>query len=764
MQDKIVHASCDVGVRFWLFGTVCISCLLFVNAACTAAGISVSDPAIGVVNHIVFSGLDKKVGVCSNELMQISLSIRFEGKDCFASPVGKGRKVYLKGLLNQGYLWHASVFKALLDDIVRYYRSRGIVAVRANISRASLNQLKKGGNGVLAIDILVGKVAKIRVIPVGNAQSGQNQQNQSLKGQKTDINNKNPIKSAETSGNQTKVNFNQKKPNKKAAKANKNCVKQTGQNQTKTGVNEKKTGQNRTKTTRKDRLFEHIKACSPIHPGDAVYINELSRYINFLNRYPGRQVDAALAAGRDVSAKEPANMPCKTESKVGRLILNYMVAERKRPLLYSRLTNNGTKETTKWREQFGLVQYNLANMSDTLYLDYLTGNFDSVHSVSGGYEWNLGDMFDADTCGKSKHNSKISNWNFGDLTRVRAGLSGSWRQYDASEVGLGGMKFHGRSYGLGGELTWNFYQRRDWFVDVVAGLQYDRIKVNNELAGVKGSSGFLLPHFGFRLEHNTARGSLNGMTSVMFNLPGLGGTADEGLGALDRLGRVNTDRRWLIWQYSLSGSVFLEPLFDKNWGITDAVRGNNNVVSGNNWAGSSEGGKVKTHFSTLAHELFGRVSGQFVPGDRRLPANYTQTIGGANTVRGYPEAFAAGDNGVYGTLEYRYHWPRSLRPQNNPGRLLGKPFRFRPGYELGVPDWDLVLCGFADAGYVSDNSALSYERDITLVSAGVGAEVSLRNNIKFRADWGWPLKQADNGSEKVTTGHCRVHLALTVVY
>lgn len=449
-----------------------------------------------------------------------------------------------------------------------------------------------------------------------------------------------------------------------------------------------------------DPLLQRIRRQSLLQPGDLVHLDRLRQYILRLNRHPGRQVNAALAPGPEA----------------GDLTLDYLVSQRRRPLWYAQINNTGTPQTERCREQFGMVHYNLTGADDILQIDYTTGNFESVHGFSGSYERPL------DAAG-----------------RLRARLNAFWREYEATEVGLTDQRFQGRSYGVGGELNWNFFQRDSLFADAVAGVQHTRIRVDNDLIDQVGQSNFFVPYAGLRAEQRSEKASFSAALTAEFNAPGVLKTDQEGPDGLDRLGRLDTDRTWFSWRYSVSQALFLEPLLQPDWGQANPS-------------------------STLAHELFGSLRGQVTPYNRRSPANFMYTLGGFYTVRGYPEVFTAGDNVILGTVEYRYHWPRGLRPDPDPPEVFGRRFRFRPEYPLGRPDWDLILRGFVDAGRSTKNDSFAYERDMTLVGAGLGIETVWQNALRLRADWGWPLSSANNGEQKVDAGSCRMHVSLAIQF
>jgi hemolysin activation/secretion protein len=155
------------------------------------------------------------------------------------------------------------------------------------------------------------------------------------------------------------------------------------------------------------------------------------------------------------------------------------------------------------------------------------------------------------------------------------------------------------------------------------------------------------------------------------------------------------------------------------------------------------------------------VRGQYAF-DYRLIPNAEQVVGGLYSVRGYPESVVAGDSVIIGTAEYRFHVPRALSIQPEPSKFMGRDFRARPQQQFGRPDWDLVLRAFVDAARVTNSDRLSFERDETLVGAGLGAELLLYQNVSVRMDWGMALVEVQNQDVKV--GSNRFHFVFTVLF
>lgn len=423
----------------------------------------------------------------------------------------------------------------------------------------------------------------------------------------------------------------------------------------------------------------------------------IERYTRFLSRHPGRRVDAAVAAG-----DEPDE-----------LTLRYLVQENKPWIVYATVSNTGTEQTSVWREQFGFTHYQLTGRDDILSISYSTAGFDSTHAVSASYELPL------------------------FHPRVRGRVFGSYSEFVASDVGFAGQNFSGQSTGVGGEVAWNFHQQDQWFTDLVGGLQYQHIEVDNELftPTLKGREDFLRPSVGLRSQRVTETRALSASAMLDFNADDIAGTTD--LGA-SRLGRTMVDADWLIFSYNASASVYLEPLINRAAWEDLATPAS----------------------STLAHEVLVALRGQVVFDDHRVIPQAQMTAGGFYSVRGYDESTAVGDNVVLATAEYRFHLPRVLAPQPEPTVLFGQDFRVRPASPRGRPDWDLIAKLFIDYGHTSNNNSQVGEESNALLSVGTGLEVQLKRYLTVRVEWAAALEDA----EQVQAGENRFHIAATLVY
>jgi hemolysin activation/secretion protein len=394
----------------------------------------------------------------------------------------------------------------------------------------------------------------------------------------------------------------------------------------------------------------------------------------------------------------------------GAVTLDYVITENRPWLLFAQLSNTGTDASGRLREHFGFIHNQLTNDDDTLALGYQTSNFSDMHTAYGSYERPFG-------------GSDVWRWH----------VDGSWYKYTASDVGLPGQNFDGEGWSAGASVSWNFYQHHELFLDLVGGAEFKHISVDNHAAAITGSDDFLTPTLGIRLERNTDSEHTNAWLGVLFNLPGVAGTGEN----LDALGRVGADRDYWIIKGNVTHAFYLEPIFDPN----------------------------ATNTGGLANEMLLSANGQLSPSSRLIP-NEEMTAGGLYTVRGYPESITAGDSVIFGTAEYRYHIAKNLAANPAPGTLFGREFRYRPQYQYGPTDWDLILKGFVDVGRVVNTDRQPFEVDHTLVGAGIGAELAVTRHFNVRVDWGFALNKLKDstGATTVDSGHNELEFVLTVVY
>ncbi len=446
---------------------------------------------------------------------------------------------------------------------------------------------------------------------------------------------------------------------------------------------------------------EWIRERSPVRPGGErglLRIRELEDYAAKLSRHPSRRVSVEL---------EPGSRP-------GTTAVNLRVAEAKPWFVYSQVSNTGTESTSHWRQRFGLSHSQLTGRDDRLSVDYITGNFDEVHAFVGSYE--------------APFTLAAPDW--------RWRIAGSYYEYDASQVGFSDGLFKGESAYAEGSIRYRAFQYRQLFIDLDAGLRWQRVETDNRfLAGQDAEDDFLLPRVGLRAQRRTQTSTLLFASDVRWSLPELAGTdRDE----IRFLGNEDPSRRFVTLTWDASYSFYLEPLIDPQA-----------------WEDPSTPSS-----STLAHEVALLFRGQWSFGNR-LVSQFQQVAGGLYTVRGYKQSEAAGDDLFLGSAEYRLHVPRLFAPDPTPPEVPGMgEFRARPQHVYGRPDWDLVVRVFGDAArlHVSDRKA--FEEHETLASVGGGLELQFLRNLSVKLDAGQVLNTVD-GSE---AGDTRLHFMTTLLY
>ncbi|MBL4591493.1 MAG: ShlB/FhaC/HecB family hemolysin secretion/activation protein [Phycisphaerales bacterium] len=445
------------------------------------------------------------------------------------------------------------------------------------------------------------------------------------------------------------------------------------------------------------RLRDRIK----VAPGDLLTRDRLDDEIHRLNRHPGRRADVTVA---------PTEKP-------GEVLLDYLITEPRPWTVFAQISNTGTDSTDVWRERFGYINRQLTGRDDIFQFDYITAGFDESHTLLASYEFDLGH-------------------------RTRAKVFGRWNEYTARDVGLGFENFTGEGYEIGAEVQVNVYQDGPKFVDLVGGVRFEHIDVQNRLFLISGRESFLLPYAGVRYEKRTPVHNAFGELTVETNLASVAGTSSTGV---QRLGRFGVDDDFTILRGQLSHSFFLEPILDPK-----------------GFRGDFGEGRM-----TLAHEVFVSIRGQYSFGGRLVP-NYEFVAGGFHTVRGYPESSTVGDDALVGTLEYRYHLGKATRVGDagaQSSTIFGRPFNSTRTRPYGGADWDVILRGFFDFGFINVNDAPFFENDETLASIGVGVEARLRRNLTVRLDYGLALTNIGEGAAQTTSvGDGRLHFSATIVY
>jgi hypothetical protein len=332
--------------------------------------------------------------------------------------------------------------------------------------------------------------------------------------------------------------------------------------------------------------------------GDLLRRDKLDDYAFWLSRHPGRRADVALSPGL-----EP-----------GSVNVDYLLTENKPWSVFAQASNTGTKETNDWRERFGFFHNQLTGNDDIISIDYLTAGFEDTNSINASYEAPIGD-------------SRWFRW------RVTAGGASSPRPTSASATTSSPARTGTSAANSSPPFT-------------SAATSSSTCSPAHATSTRKSTTRCPAPCPARKI--SCCRTSASGSTSRLSGSPTAQTSRSSGKAAtdvsqeeIDNLGRPSPDDSWVVLQWDLSHSVYLEPLLDrKKWQNPNAPE------------------------ATLAHEIYLGIRGQYAFDDARLIPIAEQTLGGFYTVRGYPESAIAGDTVVVGTAEYRFHCrvPSPCRP------------------------------------------------------------------------------------------------------
>ncbi len=462
-----------------------------------------------------------------------------------------------------------------------------------------------------------------------------------------------------------------------------------------------------------DPKYSRITKDSPLQPplkeqpGSLLDRGSLQDYLDRINRFPGRRVDVAVTASGEGAG----------------VILDYIVhVERPAIFAFDQTSNTGTEASGTWRTRLGVEARQLTGYDDIIDASYERSLSSDTYSAFGSYQ--ITPLFP-------------------DKLKIKA--YGGYGRFFAEDVGFDQAQFIGSSGTAGLLAIYTPYYFKGFPIDIIGGLEYKNVDISDVGAfPQEGKTNFLTPILGVSTDKTTDEYSFFGNLQIQPNLPGVIGTnSDE----LQKMGRFDVSRDFIIGKYNFGGSVFLEPLlFHKQWAAYEQ---------------EADEAKRKGfwHTVTQAQELAFLFHGQYTFDDKRLIPQYEDVIGGFASVRGYPEAYTSGDNSVVFNGEYRFHLPRILKPADtdrpdDPNKPPPPPprFAFRPPSILGRPDLDVVLRAFYDFGYVENNNLLeSTEANRTLMSVGAGVEVQVLRYLNLRLDIGFPLIAVTDKTSRPTS-------------
>jgi hemolysin activation/secretion protein len=363
------------------------------------------------------------------------------------------------------------------------------------------------------------------------------------------------------------------------------------------------------------------------------------------------------------------------------------------------LSNTGTEHTNDWRIRTTLQHLNLTKHDDILTFDWITSpDVSDVNAFSGAYFLPVND-----------------EWTL----NVYSGYSDS----DIDDV-LPQLDVRGKGYYLGAQATKTLTETATYRTQLSLAWLYQNWQSVNVIGGE---------------EFDDQEDELHlSMPSVI-------------LGYASRVFDSLHGRNF--------ASVTAQANFAGNFGSSDKAEfiKNGSLADGDFLLGKFQIARLQRFFSgedapgkwTVFMKLDAQVASD------TLPPPVRQSVGGANSVRGYEEQEVAADNTVVATVELRTPLFRNFIPG------LKKSDDY---LEMNPDAWQqhrLQFIAFADYGYVDNKEPLPGEMtNESLLSAGVGLRLGLTKYSQMRLDYGYPLM--DTTADTPSSG--RIHLSMQVQF
>ncbi len=413
----------------------------------------------------------------------------------------------------------------------------------------------------------------------------------------------------------------------------------------------------------------------------------------------------------------------------GKIVLDYLVNETKPWEFFSQIANTGTASTGEWRGRVGFAHNQLTNHDDVLNLDVISAPDLETYATFAAYRIPLLRP-----------------------TTLFARLYGSFGDFLSSDATLQDLRFVGKNWLGGCEFSNDLRLPRGWILSSALGAEFVHYEIKTQISEStlgSGYSNFLIPHLSETLATQGDKGSVSATLRLETTVGGV-----ENMNPTDgvpTLGRIGADANWTALRWNIDSTVYLDRLFVSR--------------------------EQATQFPV--NELSLRTRGKILlRGDKLIP-QVQDPVGGAFSVRGYPESVLAADEVALATLEYAFHLPCALK-QGPAGSLFGEPFRWRATSSRQAPDWDLIFRAFFDYGRrsVSPSSQSSssasvvplIDRSVNLAGIGGGLELVVRHNLSIRCDVGLALDELRDSARPagqqvvVRSGNTEVHLVSTFVW
>ena len=398
-----------------------------------------------------------------------------------------------------------------------------------------------------------------------------------------------------------------------------------------------------------------LKSWSPVKEGEVIQKNKVDDFVKLLNLNPDRYVSAVISRSTEPNA----------------LNLTYDIYEANPWHWYSQVDNSGTKDR-QWSPRIGITNTNFTGIDDrfsAMYQAPWDSGMDDNYALFGSYDFPL------------------------FTPRLRLNFYGGHSEFNVTPQG-GPFNFLGRGSFYGSILSYNVFQKDNWFVDVTGSLSQENSKVTPML-GLASDVDMDLWGIGINIHRSDDMSN----TSLTFNrIESLGGSSRSEFDTA----RSNAEPDFTIYNFGAAHSQYLE---------------------------TSKVNRVSASFRLITSN------------ERLVPAKMT-TFGGFYSIRGYDEDEIVADGGILMSGQYEFDLVKHSESLEN------REATSEAGSEETQDNkpWlrKLAPLAFIDFGRAKIKSPLVGEQGTQeLCSLGVGTIAELGDNFSAGIYYGWPLRGTD---------------------
>ena len=398
-----------------------------------------------------------------------------------------------------------------------------------------------------------------------------------------------------------------------------------------------------------------LKSWSPVKEGEVIQKNKVDDFVKLLNLNPDRYVSAVISRSTEPNA----------------LNLTYDIYEANPWHWYSQVDNSGTKDR-QWSPRIGITNTNFTGIDD---------RFSAMYQAP----WDSGIV---------DNYALFGSYDFPLFTpRLRLNFYGGHSEFNVTPQG-GPFNFLGRGSFYGSILSYNVFQKDNWFVDVTGSLSQENSKVTPML-GLASDVDMDLWGIGINIHRSDDMSN----TSLTFNrIESLGGSSRSEFDTA----RSNAEPDFTIYNFGAAHSQYLE---------------------------TSKVNRVSASFRLITSN------------ERLVPAKMT-TFGGFYSIRGYDEDEIVADGGILMSGQYEFDLVKHSESLEN------REATSEAGSEETQDNkpWlrKLAPLAFIDFGRAKIKSPLVGEQGTQeLCSLGVGTIAELGDNFSAGIYYGWPLRGTD---------------------